>query len=207
MALLERTYTIPLRKQYMKAPKYKRAKKAATAVKAFLVRHMKSEDVRLGRHLNMELWKHGMKNPPCRIKITCQRDDKGVVRAELHGKPIEAAVETKAKKKGVMSKVADAITKPAEKKADAKTGTKKPEPATPAPGTKTEPAKTVPLKTNTPATPVTKPATQPTTPDVKTETKPSAPVTKETLKQGEAQIDDAMKKIAEKTAEMKKTKK
>ena len=203
MALLERTYTIPLRKQYMKAPKYKRAKKAATAGKAFLVRHMKSEDVRLGRHLNMELWKHGMKNPPCRIKITCQRDDKGVVRAELHGKPIEAAIETKAEKKGVMGKVADAITKPAEKKAEAKTGTKKPEPATPAPGTKAEPAKTVPLKTNTPAT---QPAT-PTPTSVKTETKPSAPVTKETLKQGEAQIDDAMKKIAEKTAEMKKTKK
>ena len=60
----ERTYTIPLRKEWLKSPKYRRAKKAISAVKQFLIKHMKSEDVRLGKYINEEIWKHGIKNPP-----------------------------------------------------------------------------------------------------------------------------------------------
>jgi len=196
MAVLERTYTIPLRKEYMKAPKYKRAKKAVNAVKAFLVRHMKSEDVRLGRHLNLEIWKHGIKNPPPRIKITTQKDDKGVVRAELYGKPIEFPTEKGEQKKGVMSKVAEAITKPAEKKkADGKTTETK----TPTPGTKPEPAKHVHIKQNAPVTKETTP--------VAPHHHEAKPVIKEELKSGETKIEDAMKKLAEKTATIKKEKK
>lgn len=100
MAVIERTYTIPLRKEWMKAPKYKRAKKAVTGVRNFLERHMKADEnnIRLGKYLNEELWKHGIKNPPPRIRINVRKDDKGLVTAELAGAPVEKK-ESKEKKK------------------------------------------------------------------------------------------------------------
>ena len=30
---------------------------------------MKNENVKIGKHLNLEMWKHGRKNPPARIKV------------------------------------------------------------------------------------------------------------------------------------------
>ena len=56
MAALERTYTIPLRREFQKAPKYKRAKKAVTAVREFMQKHMKTENVLIGPKLNIKLW-------------------------------------------------------------------------------------------------------------------------------------------------------
>lgn len=87
--VLERTYNIPLRSETLKVPPYRKAKKAVRAVREFLVKHMKSEDVFLGRHLNMKLWEHGMKNPPHHIKVTVTKDDKGKVVAELFGAKID----------------------------------------------------------------------------------------------------------------------
>jgi large subunit ribosomal protein L31e len=82
-AKLEREYIIPLRKEWLKAPSFKRAKKAVKASKEFLARHMKTdiENVRLGRFLNEELWARGIKNPPHKIKVIASKE--GVmVRAE-----------------------------------------------------------------------------------------------------------------------------
>ena len=84
--VLERTYIIPLRREWLKVPRYKRAKKASTAVREFLSKHMKSDNVKIGNGLNMELWKHGMKNPPHKIKINVIKEDDGTVKAELFGK-------------------------------------------------------------------------------------------------------------------------
>ncbi len=81
--VIERMYNVPLRKEYMKAPRWNRTKKAVKALVEFLQKHMKSEDVRLGRYANELLWKHGIKNPPHHIKVNATKDDKGVVRAEL----------------------------------------------------------------------------------------------------------------------------
>jgi len=85
MANLERTYVIPLRKQVMKSPNYKRAKKATTTVRNFLEKHMKSDDVKIGQMINREIWKRGIKSPPGKIKVIAIKDDKGVVKAELFG--------------------------------------------------------------------------------------------------------------------------
>ena len=82
---LERTYNIPLRKDFQRAPKYKRAKKAVNSLKEFLQRHMKSEDIRIGSSLNEKLWVHGIRNPPHHIKVTAVKADDGTVRAELFG--------------------------------------------------------------------------------------------------------------------------
>ncbi|MEK6933050.1 MAG: 50S ribosomal protein L31e [Nanoarchaeota archaeon] len=102
----ERIYTIPLRKEFSKAPSYKKTKRALTAIKAFLIRHMNAEDVKIGKYLNLELWKHGRQNPPPRIKIKAIKDiikikdkDVIVVRAELINAPVEVVKEEKTKKK------------------------------------------------------------------------------------------------------------
>src|SRR3989344_4468825 len=85
--VLERTYNIPLRRETLKAPPYRKAKKAARAVREFLQKHMKSDNVLIGRYLNMKLWEHGMKNPPHHVKVVATKDDKGKVVAELVGAP------------------------------------------------------------------------------------------------------------------------
>ncbi len=87
---IERTYTVPLRKEYMKVPRWKRTRKAVFALRQFLSKHMKSDDVKLGSLLNQHMWKHGGKNPPHHVKVTVTKDEKGVVGAELFGAVKEA---------------------------------------------------------------------------------------------------------------------
>ena len=82
---LERTYNIPLRKEYMKDPRWKRTKKAVNAIREFLIKHMKSPTVKLGKELNLKMWQHGIRNPPHHIKVTALKDEKGIVMANLFG--------------------------------------------------------------------------------------------------------------------------
>jgi len=99
--VLERTYNIPLRSEWLKVSRYKRAKKAAKAVREFLMKHMKSENVKIGKHLNLKLWEHGIKNPPHHIKVNAVKYDDGLVKTELFGFKIEEEkkeIKEKAKK-------------------------------------------------------------------------------------------------------------
>ena len=82
---LERTYTIPLRKESQKAPRWKRTRKTVRALREFLQKHMKSEDIKLSKEINEAMWKHGLRNPPHHLKVTVKKDEKGVVHAELFG--------------------------------------------------------------------------------------------------------------------------
>ena len=95
---LERTYIIPLRKEYLKVPRYKRTQKAVKTVRAFLQKHMKEENVLLGIHLNQKLHEHGRKNPPSKIEVKAIKfaeKDKVVVKAELPNIKIERPKEEK----------------------------------------------------------------------------------------------------------------
>ena len=49
----------------------------------FIKRHMKNENVKIGKHLNLEMWEHGRKNPPARIKIKVLKDKKKVKDKEI----------------------------------------------------------------------------------------------------------------------------
>ncbi len=98
--ILERTYNVPLRKEYLKAPRYLRAKKAVKALKEFLIKHMKSDNVRLEKEVNELVWKKGIKNPPHHVKVVARKDERGVVSVELFGaKKKEAKVKEKKIKK------------------------------------------------------------------------------------------------------------
>ncbi len=77
-----RTYVVPLRRDFLKAPTWRRSKRAVSHLRSFLIKHTKTEDVRLGRWLNEEIWKHGGKNPPGQVKVEVKKD-KDFVTAEL----------------------------------------------------------------------------------------------------------------------------
>ncbi len=96
---IERTYTIPLRREYLKVPRYRRTEKASRALRQFLVKHMKSDDVKIGKFLNEHIWMHGMKNPPHHVKVNAVKVPDGLVYAELFGKPLKIGKEEKKKGK------------------------------------------------------------------------------------------------------------
>lgn len=96
---IKRNYTIPLRRGYANTPRYKRTHKAIRVLKAFLIQHFKTEDIKLGKELNEFMWRHGIKNPPSRVKVTAVQDKDGVVKVELEGKEyVEFKVKEKTEK-------------------------------------------------------------------------------------------------------------
>ncbi len=96
---LERTYTIPLRKGFIEKSRHKKTKGAVSELIKFLSRHMKSDNIKIGANLNKELWKHGIKNPPCRVKVTVIKEDDGTVKAELLGVAYAHLTKEEAEKK------------------------------------------------------------------------------------------------------------
>lgn len=94
---IERTYNIPLRREFRRAPGYKKAERAVRTLREFVRRHLKSDNINIGRFVNQKIWEHGMKNPPHHIKVNVKKEDDGLVRVELFGKPFE---EEKKKEKG-----------------------------------------------------------------------------------------------------------
>ena len=60
----EKLMTVPLRKYFLNAPKWRRTKKAANVLRAFVLKHTKAKDVKLSRWVNEHLWTDGAKNPP-----------------------------------------------------------------------------------------------------------------------------------------------
>ncbi len=120
----ERTYTIPLRKAILKVPRYKRAKRAMSEIRIFLKRHLKVETVKIGQHLNIYMWRHGIKNPPTKVKVNAIVDEEGVGWTELFGKPVlpptEEEIKEEKKKEKAEAKKEEKETKKEVKKAPAK---------------------------------------------------------------------------------------
>jgi large subunit ribosomal protein L31e len=94
---VERSYNIPLRKSFRSTAKHKKTPRAVRTIRQFLEKHMKSENILLGMHLNEHLWKHGIKNPPHHVKVHVIKED-DVVRAELEGFEFKEAAKAEKKK-------------------------------------------------------------------------------------------------------------
>ncbi|MFP4111756.1 MAG: 50S ribosomal protein L31e [Candidatus Woesearchaeota archaeon] len=122
MAVIEREYNIPLRREFQKVPIYKKSKKASTAVREFLVKHMKSENIKIGNHLNEKIWENGIRNPPHHVLVKVTKNEDGSVFAELKEKPVtrKSSIEKKRDKKEMkMEKsksVADRVKETVQKK-------------------------------------------------------------------------------------------
>ena len=74
MTDIKREYIIPLRRGFANTPRYKRTNKAVRVLKEFIKKHMKSEEIRLGKKLNEFLWKDGIKNPPAKVNVIVTKD-------------------------------------------------------------------------------------------------------------------------------------
>ena len=127
----ERIFTIPLRDAYAKA-RSKRVPYAARLVRAYLETHMKSDNVKLGMHLNAELWSRSISKPPRRIRVKAFKED-GVVKAELMGYDyVDFKVQPKKERKDTKEKLLERLGPKALKKEEEEKkieGTKEPEKA------------------------------------------------------------------------------
>jgi len=129
--VLEREYIIPLRREFLKVPRYKRANRAVKTIKKFLVKHMKVYDrdlkkIKIDKWLNEEIWFRGIKKPPTRIKIKAKKFDNDIVRVELAEIPqiIKYKIEREKKPK---EKIKKTEKKPEEEKKEEKTEEEKKE--------------------------------------------------------------------------------
>ena len=95
----EKTYIIPLRSRWLRAPKYKRSKRAVGALREYLSRHLK-RNVRIGKYLNHAIWSQGHKMPPGKVKVRIE-EDKESMTAELFDAPRAKKEEKVEKKKEV----------------------------------------------------------------------------------------------------------
>jgi len=115
---IERVYNIPLRKGFVDVAAYKKTKRAVRTLQEFLSRHMKQPDmnkVLIGKNLNKELWKHGIKNPPGQIKVVVVKEDNGDVKAELYGFKYEHKKKEQKEEKQE-SKIEEMVSKVSKKK-------------------------------------------------------------------------------------------
>lgn len=113
-----RTYTVPLRKEWLKVPRWRRSKRAAAALRAFLLKHTKAKQVKIGKWANESLWASGVKKPPTRVIVTVKRE-KDIARAELATLPSRAkrlAAEAKARAEARKKKETERKAKEAEDK-------------------------------------------------------------------------------------------
>ena len=118
--VLERVYVIPLRRQTLKVPFYRKSKKAITTIREFVSKHMKTDEVSIGKYLNLEVWKHGIKNPPGKVKVNVTKDDKGKTVVEIFGAPKEEKKKKDDKKPEEKSKEEKKEEKIEEKKVEEK---------------------------------------------------------------------------------------
>lgn len=79
---LERIYTIPLRK-VKTSPRNHRTDRAVRAVKTYLSKHMKSEQIWIDGSVNEKLWERGLYEIPSKIRVRALKFDDGVVEVTL----------------------------------------------------------------------------------------------------------------------------
>src|SRR3989338_2307869 len=85
----EKIFIISLRKEVLKTPIYKRAKKAISTVKNYIKKHLKVEEVKLGENLNKKIWEKGSKKPPGKIKVTAIKKKRKKKQKEINPKKHE----------------------------------------------------------------------------------------------------------------------
>lgn len=78
----ERIYTVPLGKAWI-APNYRRADKAISVLRKFVMRHMKPTEIIIETSVNEHIWARGIRKPPRKIRVRLTKDDDGVVTVNL----------------------------------------------------------------------------------------------------------------------------
>ncbi len=66
---VEKVYTIPLRSAWKGATRVKKTKRSVSAVRQFVEKHTKAEDVKISEKLNSALWVSGAKKPLHKVMV------------------------------------------------------------------------------------------------------------------------------------------
>lgn len=74
----ERIYTIPLKRAWI-SPIKKRTPRAVRILKAFIMRHMKPQSIRITKDVNEHLWSRGIEGAPRKVRVRAVRDADDVV--------------------------------------------------------------------------------------------------------------------------------
>jgi large subunit ribosomal protein L31e len=93
----EKVFNIPLRDAFV-TQRNRRASNSSKIIREFLIRHMKTENVKIGQSINGSLWKNGIQNPPRKVRIHVIKED-GISYAELLGVEIKTPSKEDVKKK------------------------------------------------------------------------------------------------------------
>ena len=131
MAENELTYTIPLRRNWMKAVRYKRGQNAIKTIREFLKRHTKADEIKIGRYLNEYILSRGFRHPPHKVQVKAVKEkikvkDKEIeiLRAEWINAPVEKKeikkIESKEAKKVEEKKETENVEKKTEIKEEKK---------------------------------------------------------------------------------------
>lgn len=99
---LERIYTIPLRRGWLKEPRSKRSNRALREIERFLKKHTKANKIKFSKGLNELIFSRGFKKPPGKVKVEVKGDFE-TIQAKIPGEVIEKKEE---KKTGVAGGVA-----------------------------------------------------------------------------------------------------
>lgn len=105
--MVEKIYTINLKKATIKTPRWEKAKKSMSFIREFLKRHMKADEIRIGKSITEKVWMYGGKKIPNKIRIKALETEEGkkeekkkVIKAELLEEIIpEEFTEEKAEEK------------------------------------------------------------------------------------------------------------
>ncbi len=105
----ERIMNVPLRKEWLKAPRNDRGKRAMHALRQFVSRHTKTYEVRLSQKVNEKVWVRGIQKPPPRIRVKLSRDSGGIVHVLLPDETMKKP--GKEEKKGRLDQVRETLEK------------------------------------------------------------------------------------------------
>ena len=86
--MAERIFTINLRKATLEARRWEKSKKTVAIIRNYLKRHMKADEIKIGKSITEKIWSGGNQNPPNKIRIIAVESEEGedkikFVRTEL----------------------------------------------------------------------------------------------------------------------------
>lgn len=94
-----RVITVPLRKVWKQAPRWKRTSRAVKELKEVIKKNTRAKEVKIGRALNEKLWEHGGKSPPAKVKVVVIEEEDGQFYVDLSSVDIEERREARQEKK------------------------------------------------------------------------------------------------------------
>ncbi|MEM2142559.1 MAG: 50S ribosomal protein L31e [Candidatus Thorarchaeota archaeon] len=79
----ERIYTVPLRRLFWTGSRLRRSSRAIRAIREFVTRHMKPEQLLIEKEVNERIWSRGIQKPPRKIRVRVTKNSENLVRVYL----------------------------------------------------------------------------------------------------------------------------